>query len=133
MLGVFCRSAVVVCLCASLVGCDRGPRKVTVTGRITRNGQPLTVGPSGYVAVTLRPDVGPDVPYTTYPVSCEPDGRFTIHDVPPGRYRVGIHHHDPTPQVDKLNWAFMPETSKIIREVDGKTPLEIDLAKLDLK
>ena len=35
----------------------------------------------------------------------------------------------PNPQIDKLNGAFRAGGSKIIREIDGKMPLDIDLAK----
>lgn len=115
-------------LVSFLPGCNR-QRNVTVTGRIVRGGQPLAVGPNGYVQVTLRPDVGPDEQFTEKIGRCEADGQFTIDDVPPGRYRVGINQYDPTPQTDKLNWAYMPDKSKIIREIDGKAPLSIDLAK----
>ena len=110
-------------------GCNRGPQTVTVTGRILRGGQPLAVGPTGYVQVMLLPDVGADVHYTTRVGRCEKDGTFVIPEVQPGKYKIGVEQCDPTPQSDKLNGAFRAGDSKIIRDVDGKTPIEIDLAK----
>lgn len=111
-----------------LAGCG-GPKNVTVTGHILRSGKPLPLSKTGVVQITLMPDVGPDQEYTTYVGRCEPDGSFKIEDVPPGRYRIGIEHLDPSPQDDQLRGAFRAENSKIVREIDGKAPLQIDLAK----
>jgi hypothetical protein len=110
-------------------GCNRGPQTVTVTGKILRGGQPLAVGPTGYVQVMLLPDVGADEQYTTRVGRCEKDGTFVIPEVQPGKYKIGVEQLDPNPQLDKLNGAFRAGDSKIIRDVDGKTPIEIDLAK----
>src|SRR5262249_53518963 len=109
-------------------GCNRN-RNVTVKGSVVRGGQPLTVGPTGYVQVTLQPDVGADEQYTTRVGRCEKDGTFTIFEVPAGKYKIGVEQLDPNPQSDKLNGAFRAGDSKLIREIDGKTPLTIDLAK----
>jgi hypothetical protein len=125
------RQSILVCLAAFALfaaGCNR-KQTVTVIGSIVRGGQPLTVGPNGYIQVTLRPDVGPDDQFTDSIGRCEKDGSFTIREVRPGKYRVGINQFDPTPQTDKLNWAYAPGSTKIIREIDGKAPLAIDLAK----
>jgi hypothetical protein len=111
-----------------LAGCG-GPKNVTVTGSILRGGKPLPLSKTGVVQVTLMPDVGPDQEYTTYVGRCESDGSFKIDDVPPGRYKIGIEHLDPTPQDDQLRGAMRAENSKIIREIDGKAPLVIDLTK----
>jgi hypothetical protein len=77
----------------------------------------------------LLPDVGADEQYTTRVGRCEKDGTFEIPEVPPGKYRIGIEQFDPNPQIDKLNGAFRAGDSKIIREIDGKAPVVIDLAK----
>lgn len=116
-------------LAAISPGCNRGPQTVTVTGKIVRGGQPIAVGPTGYVQVMLLPDVGADEQYTTRVGRCEKDGTFVIPEVQPGKYKIGVEQLDPTPQSDKLNGAFRAGDSKIIRDVDGKTPIEIDLAK----
>ena len=124
------RQAVLVGLVAILVlcsGCDRR-RLVTVNGSVLRNGQPLACGPTGYVQVTLQPDVGADEQYTTRVGRCEKDGTFKIPEVPPGKYKIGVEQFDPNPQTDKLNAAFRAGDSKVVREIDGKTPVNIDLA-----
>jgi hypothetical protein len=110
-------------------GCGEQRRLVTVTGSVVRNGQPLAVSNTGYVQVMLLPDVGDDEQYTTRVGRCEKDGTFQITEVPPGKYKIGIEQFDPNPQNDKLNGAFRAGDGKIIREIDGKAPLNIDLAK----
>jgi hypothetical protein len=37
--------------------------------------------------------------------------------------------NDPTPRDDRLSGAFSPENTKIVRDIDGKAPLNIDLYK----
>jgi hypothetical protein len=114
-------------------GCDNKPRTVTVTGSVLRGGQPIPVSNTGYVQIMLLPDVGADEHYTTRVGRCEKDGTFTIPEVPPGKYKIGIEQFDPNPQTDKLNGAFRAGDSKLIREIDGKSPLMIDIAKPGLQ
>ena len=118
----------IVSLC--FLGCS-GPKTVTVTGTVVRDGKPIAVGPAGTIDVTLVPDVGPEEQYTTYPGYCDATGKFEILDVPPGKYRVAIAVLDPTPQNDKLGGAYSVENTKIKRDIDGKAPLTIDLARPD--
>ena len=110
------------------VGCGPPPT-VTATGTILRNKQPIPLSPTGVIQITLKPDVPADQQYTTIPGRCEPDGTFTIPDVKPGRYVFGIEVLDPTPQTDKLNGTLNYANSKIKRDIDGKAPIAIDLAK----
>ena len=105
------------------------PRNITVVGTVLRDGKPLALGPTGVVQVTIKPDVGPDQEFTTYVGRCDATGKFEILDVPPGRYVIGIEQLDPTPQNDKLNGALTYGNSKIKRDLDGKAPVTIDLAK----
>jgi hypothetical protein len=125
------RSAVLTAALLALslaLGCQK-ESTVTVTGRVVRGGQPIPVSPTGYVQIMLLPDVGADEHYTTRVGRCESDGTFTLPEVPPGRYRIGIEQLDPNPQTDKLNGKFRAGDSKVVRDIDGKTPVEIDLAK----
>jgi hypothetical protein len=109
-------------------GCKR-ELNVTVTGRVLKNGQPLALGPTGNVQITLVPDLPPDEHYTSRIGECDKDGNFTITNVKPGRYKIGVEQFDPNPQTDKLNGAFTAAGGKIIREVDGKEPVVIELTK----
>lgn len=113
-----------------LTGC--GERLVTVKGTVLNNGQPLAIGPTGSVLVTLVPDVPPGTPFTTYPGRADPaTGNFQIDEqVRPGKYKVAVEQNDPLPGDDKLKGKFSPQNTTITREVvDEKTPLTIDLAK----
>jgi len=116
---------VAVALCT---GCKR-ESNITVTGRVLKNGQPLAVGPTGNVQITLVPDVSADEHYTSSIGECDKQGNFTIPNVKPGRYKIGVEQFDPTPQTDKLNGAFMAAGGKIIRDLDGKAPVVIELTK----
>jgi hypothetical protein len=118
-----------VALASLFCGCNRNPN-VNVEGTVLKNGQPIPVSATGYVQVTLHPDVGPDVPFTPRIAECDrATGKFEIREVLPGKYKIGVEQFDPNPQIDKLNSAFRADTGKIIREIDGKTPLTIDIAK----
>ena len=124
--------AVTLMILAPAAGCNQKPRTVTVTGSVLRNGQPIVVSNTGYVQIMLLPDVGADEQYTTRVGRCEKDGTFSIPEVPPGKYKIGIEQFDPNPQIDKLNGAFRAGDSKLIRDLDGITPINIDLAKPNL-
>jgi hypothetical protein len=108
-------------------GCEPSPKKVT--GKILRDGKPIPVSATGVVQVTLIPDVAPGAQYTTYIGRCEPDGSFLVPDVKPGKYKIAIEQFDPDPQTDKLGGAYSPTKTTIVRDIDGKKPIEIDLAK----
>jgi len=112
------------------VGCGKKNNTITVTGSIVRNGQPIPVSKNGYVQVTIQPDVDPGKAFTPRIAECDKaTGKFEIRDIPAGKYKVGIQQFDPDPTTDKLNGAFYVDTGKIVRDLDGKTPLDIDLAK----
>ncbi len=112
-----------------LVGCNGNPN-VTVDGTIVKNDQPIALSKTGILQVTLMPDVGADESYTNRIAECDRStGKFQILDVKPGKYKIGVEQFDPNPQTDKLNSAFRADAGKIIREIDGKTPLMIDIAK----
>jgi hypothetical protein len=111
-------------------GCGKSASTITVSGAVLRNGQPLPLSRNGYVQVTLHPDLPEGTPFTPKFAECDKaTGKFQIHQVLPGKYKVGIEQFDPDPTSDKLNGAFRAATSKIIREIDGKEPIVIDLAK----
>jgi hypothetical protein len=115
-------------VCGSAAGCAK-QKNVNVMGTVLRDGRPLPLSKTGTIQVTLKPDVAADQQYSTYPGECDREGHFEIRDVPPGTYIIGIQHFDPTPQTDKLNGAFATSAGKIKRDIDGKEPLVIDLAK----
>jgi len=110
-------------------GCGK-QANVTVKGTVVRGGQPIAISKTGILQVTLQPDVPEGQPYSSKLGECDrATGQFVIPDVPPGKYKVGIEQFDPNPQTDKLAGKMRPDNSKIVREIDGKTPLTIDLDK----
>jgi hypothetical protein len=132
-MSLLCRNAAVAWLLMAVVvcvGCGKKNNNITVTGSVLRNGQPLPVSKNGYVQVTIQPDSDPGKAFTPRLAECDKaTGKFEIQDIPPGKYKVGIQQFDPDPTTDKLKGAFFVDTSKIVRDLDGKTPLDIDLAK----
>jgi hypothetical protein len=119
-----------VLVVALLVSGCAGARKAKITGKVLNNGQPLKITPNkGIVRVTLLPVVEPGKPYDTYMGQADIDGSFEIPDVPAGKYKIGIEHLDPSPQQDQLGGRFAPLSSKIIRDLDGKEPLNLDVSK----
>ena len=112
-------------------GCHR-QQTVTVSGSVQKNGQTIPVSGTGVLQVTLIPADSPDGNYTPHIGECDRStGQFEIREVLPGRYKVGVEQFDPTPQSEKLSGAFRAENGKFVREIDGKAPLVIDLAKTD--
>jgi hypothetical protein len=109
-------------------GC--GQKKVKVKGTVLKDGKPIPVSKTGHVAVILVPDAKPGAAITTYPARADEQGNFeTDVPVPVGKYKIAVQQWDPTPQVDALKGAFNQQNTKIVRQVDGKTPLTIDIAK----
>jgi hypothetical protein len=97
-----------------------------VTGKVTKGGTPLT-STTGHVQVKLIPaDAGEH--YTTYPAIVNPDGTFEIPDVPTGKYKVAVEQQD-TPMSDALDGVFNDQNTKIVRDLDGRAPLNIDVSK----
>jgi hypothetical protein len=113
--------------CLSLPGCG-GEKLVTAKGTVTKDKQPIALGRSGYIEITLIPDVPPGTPLTTRPGRVDAAGNFEIQEVKPGKYKVAIELRDPTPADDKFQGEFSAKNTKIVREIDGKTPLNIDLS-----
>ena len=132
-MSLICRDAAAAWLLVAVavcVGCGKKDSNITVTGSVVRDGKPLSVSKNGYVQVTIQPDVDPGKAFTPRLAECDKaTGKFEIRDIPPGKYKVGIQQFDPDPTTDKLKGAFYVDTSKIVRDLDGKTPLDIDLAK----
>jgi hypothetical protein len=114
-----------VCLAlAAAPGCGSG--KVKVTGKVTKGGTPLA-STTGHVQVKLIP-ADAKANYTTYPAIANPDGTFEIPDITPGKYKVAVEQQD-TPMSDGLGGAFNDQNTRIVRDIDGKAPLNIDVSK----
>jgi hypothetical protein len=109
-----------------LTGCGG---KVHIKGRIVRAGNPIAPGKHGYVQVTLVPVVEEGEHHTTIPTRATSDGSFEFRNISPGTYKIAVEHFDPTPLVDKLKSTHSPRNTKIVRHLDGKRSVTIDLEK----
>jgi hypothetical protein len=127
----------VTLLVLTVAGCQQssGPVTVPLQGSLLMNGQPLEVQGReigvGQVKLEFIPldDAGPAP--QPYGVTADAAGKFSfVGGIKPGKYKVAVYQWDPYPMVDKLQGAFSAERTPIVREVDGKTPIDIDLGKL---
>lgn len=94
--------------------------KYTITGTVTRGGQPLQwKGDNGVLDVKFVPldrDADPNV------YSAKTDratSSYTIEGIPAGKYRVSIQQMDPYPTHDLLGFAFSMAESPIFKDVTG--------------
>ena len=72
---------------------------------------------------------GPLEPGQPFSAAADEEGNFDLPGgMPAGKYRVVVRQWEPYPQIDKLKGRFAEENSPLVVEVDGKTPLQIDLA-----
>lgn len=142
------RSVLVLALtaaCTAILGCGSGnPSEgevVIVRGKVTNAGQPLKVAHAdvgaGWVQVVFVKDAGQGAAAgadQTYSTKADEAGAFELkgrfgNGIPPGKYRIAVRQWDPYPNKDGLQGKFSEQQTPIVREVDGKTPLEIDVSK----
>lgn len=122
-----------------LIGCGptvpSGPPKVPVTGRLLEKGAPLTVDPAmaAVKAARIELEFGATtsdarVAGESFPAVVADDGSFTVPGgAPVGKYRVSVRNIGKGG--DAYKGGFSGTSSPITAEVDGKTPIEIDLSK----
>lgn len=127
--------------CVLITGCGGAPVEKTykVSGSVTDNGQPLVVAGAdigvGMVQVLFylqQPDGTQASEWESAKVDAA--GKFSLlgkdgRGIKPGKYRIAVRQWDPYPQTDKLGGKFDEKNSPIIREINGDTTLELDIAK----
>jgi hypothetical protein len=110
-------------------GCSRPPPPaVTVTGKITRNGNAIALSRGEFFRVILIQEVPPGTQPSLRRTKAELDGSFTLENVPVGKYRVGIEQVHQATNQDALQGAFVGQNSFSF-EINGQKPVEIDLAR----
>lgn len=118
-------------LVLAAVGCGGGSDgKVTVNGQLLKSNKPLTLKNDVMKNMVFFPfdALKANKPFTTYPGTIHEDGSFEVRDIPPGKYLITLQLLGDTG--DMCKGAFADEKrSKLIREVDGKEPLKIDVTK----
>lgn len=130
------RFAGLVFLCAVplIIGCGSGGNDIKVQGKVHRKGQPLQVSskvPGGSaIEIGFYPEKGGD-PKIVLADTSTGAFRMDTKGVPPGKYKVAVHHYDPRPE-DKLKGAFSKEKTPISVEIASKDQeIDIDLAKYE--
>jgi hypothetical protein len=76
-------SAIVLAALATAGGCG-GPT-TTVTGKVTYRGRPVTYGSVTFLSANKMARFG----------VIQPDGSYTVENVPPGTVRIGVISRDP--------------------------------------
>lgn len=129
-LGLFLLTALSLASC----GQPATPGTVSCDGMLLMNGQPLEVAGReigvGQVTLEFFPvDASGPAPQT-YGAQADATGRFAMPGgIPPGKYKIAVRQWDPYPDHDKLQGKFSKETTPIVREIDGKSPLQLELTK----
>ena len=123
-------------LCLFFTACtsSSGPVTVSCSGTLLKDGQPLAVANEeiglGMVSLEFIPIETAKPTTERYGVKVNKDGTFSRPDgIPPGKYKIAVWQWDPYPNVDKLQGAFAEEKTPLIRMIDGKSPLEIELSR----
>lgn len=128
------RLATLLFICLLLTACNgtAGPATVSCSGTLLKGGQPLEVANReigvGMVSLEFIP-VETAVPTTErYGAKADKEGKFSLPGgLPPGKYKITVRQWDPFPGTDKLQGAFADEKTPIVRTIDGKSPVEIEL------
>jgi len=110
---------------------------VDCKGKLLKGGKPLEVAQRelglGQVAIEFIPLPAPDAagaPASTerFGTTVDAQGNFSRPGgIPPGQYKVAVRQWDPLPNVDKLNGAFAEDKTPLLRTIDGKSEIVIDL------
>src|SRR5205823_13550785 len=93
------RAACAVALVALLLcGCGGGaPKKIKVSGKFLKDGQPVTYTKETYVTLIFTPVIPPQlgnvpstIPATTYPAKVKAEAGTYEAEMPAGKYRVNL-------------------------------------------
>jgi hypothetical protein len=134
------RNLLVTCSLVVLVtaaGCDSGPKRVILKGKVTNNGTSLVPDRKGGVTMVFLP-----IPPTgnTFPAGVDPlDGSYTVlgpdqKGMPLGKYRVyvSVMMEKMTPETERMNSNYTERNTPIEVEITGPE-LDIDVAKFPPK
>ena len=116
----------VACSLFVLAGC----KKCTVTGKITRGGQPLQwKTDEGMLLVIFAPQDRQKNKDIYRAESDSKEGTYTLKAIPSGTYLVSIQLMDPPPLRDELQFAYGLNNSPLEYQVSGDMEINIDLPK----
>src|SRR5262245_57090241 len=93
------------------------PRRVSVSGTITRDGKPLGwESEAGTLDVVFLPKVRDNTTEVFRAESNRATGRFEFKEIPPGDYIVCVQQLDPDGAHDLLGMVYDPSSTDIERE-----------------
>jgi hypothetical protein len=110
---------------------DSVANAVAARGTLLQNGEPLAVAGreigTGMVQITFLP-VDAATAGQTFATAVDEQGNFDLPGgMPAGKYRVAVRQWEPYPGTDKLGGRFDEQRTTLMVEVDGKTPLKVEL------
>jgi len=129
---MLCCAALCVILLELAGGCNSGPAKVDITGKVTKDGQLLKVNKkTGQIQVTfITEGTNDETTKSTFATFDVDSGTYAIKGIGVGKYRIIVTQVDPYPGNDLLNGAFNKNNSKIVRDVETNNQvIDIDLTK----
>jgi hypothetical protein len=121
-------AAATVLIALASAGCKEN-RQYSVTGKVTRGGEPLVWNSDNSQLIVMFVPVNRKPSSSTYLAETnKEEGTYRIAGIPPGEYLVSIQQTDPVPTHDLLNFAYGPSNSPIRKEVtdDGQV-IDIDI------
>lgn len=130
------RLALWFCCFAAMVVSGCGSGKIKPHGRLLKDGAPIVLKDdeeSIQIYLDPVPAEGQKHAGVTYNADYnQADGTFTVlgndrGGLPPGKYRIAVEHH--RRKSDILKGAFGLEKTPFVRDVDGRSEINIDLAK----
>jgi hypothetical protein len=117
-----------------MLGCGSGPTLVKVTGKVTRNGQPVP-----NAMIHFQPEKGRQSLAIT-----DEQGQYELRydktrkGAVPGTYKVYVEFKPKTPQEENLmargEWKLSPDQEAILEKYGSKSeapPLEIEVGRED--
>lgn len=122
------RGVLTLMILLSLAGC--GARRTSISGTVTRGGEPLVWAKEGGHLLVLFIPEDRVADKSVYRADTDRDtGGFTIVAIPMGKYRVAIQQFDETHN-DALGHVYNPGATELTAEVtsDGQV-IELDLPK----
>lgn len=122
----------------AVAGCQRTthqmlPNAVKLSGTLTNAGEPLTVegyeNGTGFIVVGFHPIVDGKPIEETTAAHADEMGKFEIVEgIEPGEYLITVRQWQPYQSNDLLKGKFAPNKSKIRRNIEGDTVLDLDVA-----
>jgi hypothetical protein len=116
------------CLLLALLLTGCGPRRVTVSGKLTVAGEPLKGTPNEPTSMRFVPVLEGNASHPGYEANVTQEtGEYKVV-VPVGKYRIAVRHFLPGFK-EQFGNKFTESSSTIVREVSDNQQINLDLSK----